>query len=105
MDVVIEKLRDAAPHGTSLSLIREVAADAAAQTDPDTCLRHLRAGLRRLGFDRVGIWVLDPSNPAILNGTWGTNWEGNEADEHDLRAITADFFGFEALVAGDQVVT
>ena len=33
-----------------LSLVREVAADAAAQADPDLCLRHLRTGLIRLGF-------------------------------------------------------
>jgi hypothetical protein len=33
-----------------LEIVCDVAADAARQVDPDTCLRRLRFGLIRLGF-------------------------------------------------------
>lgn len=50
--------------GASLALfvaiVREIAADAAAQSDPDTCLRHLRTGLIRLGYTRAGVWLSVP---------------------------------------------
>ncbi|HLZ10340.1 MAG TPA: GAF domain-containing protein, partial [Chloroflexota bacterium] len=90
---------------TFLSLVREVAADAAAQSDPDACLRHLRAGLIRLGFSRVGIWVTDRENPAILRGTWGTDWDGSEIDEHHLSELAVDFYGAPGILQGETVVT
>jgi PAS domain S-box-containing protein len=79
----IEPSRDTSPVAL-LSLVRAVAADAAAQADPDSCLRHLRGGLIRLGFSRSGVLVTDPQNPQVFRGTWGTDWDGAEADEHQV---------------------
>jgi hypothetical protein len=90
---------------TFLSLVREVAADAATQSDPDTCLRHLRTGLIRLGFSRAGIWVTDRENPELLRGTWGTDWDGSEIDEHDLAQLAVDFHGATGILRGEAVVT
>ncbi|HLZ08761.1 MAG TPA: response regulator [Chloroflexota bacterium] len=67
-----------------LELVREIAADAASQTDPDGCLRLVRAGLIRVGFPRCGIFVTDTENPSIFRGTWGTGWAGEETDEHHV---------------------
>jgi GAF domain-containing protein len=67
-----------------LELVREIAAEAATQVDTDSCLRLLRAGLIRLGFSRCGLFVIDLENPAIFRGTWGTDWDGRETDEHHV---------------------
>ena len=67
-----------------LSLVHEVAADAAAQADSDLCLRHLRTGLIRLGFGRAGIWITVPDDETSTQGTWGTDWDGSELDEHHV---------------------
>ena len=67
-----------------LELVRDIAAEAATQSDPDHCLRLLRAGLIRLGFSRCGVFVTDPQNPSIFRGTWGTGWDGEETDEHHV---------------------
>ena len=87
-----------------LDLIGEVAADAAAQADPDVCLRHLRAGLRQLGFPRVGIWVIDPDRPTILNGTWGTGWDGEEIDEHAFSREVGEFLASDRIAAGARYI-
>jgi two-component system cell cycle sensor histidine kinase/response regulator CckA len=76
-----------------LSLVHEIAADAAAESDPDTCLRHLRAGLLRLGFNRAGIWINDPVDPTRARGTWGTDWDGGEIDEHELTMSYRELIG------------
>ncbi len=87
-----------------LALIREIAADAAAQPDPDLCLRHLRAGLIRLGFRRAGAWTTDPDRPGVLHGTWGTGWESEEVDEHDIELPIGTFVASERIVQGEKVV-
>src|SRR5713226_4941301 len=91
-----------------LELVREIAADAAAQSDPDACLRLLRAGLIRLGFARAGVFVTDPRNPAIFRGTWGTDWDGSETDEHHvIDAPTPETLSWKILtgerVASDRI--
>jgi signal transduction histidine kinase/ActR/RegA family two-component response regulator len=67
-------------------VIRGIAAEAAAQSDPDSSLRLLRAGLIRLGFKRAGVFVVDPAEPNLLRGVWGTDWDGSEIDAHDVVA-------------------
>jgi two-component system cell cycle sensor histidine kinase/response regulator CckA len=88
---------------TFLSLVREVAADAARQSDPDTCLRRLRSGLIHLGFRRAGIWITEPVHPTTLRGTWGTGWDGAEVDEHTLCLPIGRFAFSERIVAGERV--
>ena len=86
-----------------LSLVREIAADAAAQPDPDTCFRHLRAGLIRLGFNRASVWVTNSDDPTRSRGTWGTGWEGEEIDEHDLTQPIGEKLGYGLLETGERV--
>ena len=81
IDVSGDNIPGGVPLIPFLSLIREIAADAAAQPDPDTCFRHLRAGLIRLGFNRASIWVTDSNDSTRSRGTWGTGWDGEEVDE------------------------
>ena len=87
-----------------LSLVREVAADAAAQSDPDTCLRHLRAGLLRMGFSRAAIWVGDPDDPTRSRGTWGTSSDGTEIDEHGRSMSNDQLFGADRLSLSQAVI-
>src|SRR5579859_353650 len=86
-----------------LALVREVAADAASPTDSDECLRRLRAGLIRFGFTRAGIWVTDGTDSPIGRGSWGTNWDGTELDEHGLIADLRTFPGAAQILRGEHV--
>lgn len=87
-----------------LALAREVAAAAARDADPDKCLRILRAGLQRLGYSRVGIWVTNPEDSATIRGTWGTGWSGEELDEHHLRMPFGHFVASEKIADGENLV-
>jgi PAS domain S-box-containing protein len=87
-----------------LGRARDVVATAMAQPDVDGCLRHLRRGLLELGFNRAGIWVVDPAEPTRLRGTWGTSWEGTELDEHELTHPIGTFLGSARLVLGERMV-
>src|ERR1035437_2155656 len=87
-----------------LSLVREIAADVAAQPDVDGCWRQLRRGLLRLGFRRAGIWEAIPNDPTRLPGSWGTNLDGSELDEHGAVAPLAVFLAFETIARGEWLV-
>ncbi|HEX5417349.1 MAG TPA: ATP-binding protein [Chloroflexota bacterium] len=87
-----------------LALAREVAAAAAHNADPDECLRILRAGLKHLGFSRVGIWLTNPKDPGTIRGTWGTGWHGEEVDEHHLRMPLGRFMASDEIVSGANLV-
>jgi PAS domain S-box-containing protein len=87
-----------------LSLVREIAADVAAQPDVDGCWRQLRRGLLRLGFRRAGIWEAIPNDPTRLLGSWGTNLDGSELDEHGAVAPLAVFLAFETIARGEWLV-
>ena len=51
----------------------------------DLCRRAVILGRETLGFDRLGIWFIDPENPAWNVGTWGTDEQGNVRDERESR--------------------
>jgi two-component system cell cycle sensor histidine kinase/response regulator CckA len=103
MNVTTDNGQGNEPLVSFLSLVREIAADAAAQSDPDTCLRHLRAGLLRLGFNRAGIWVTDPDDPTRIRGTWGTDWHGEEVDEHSHNESIREQFGHSFLELDEPI--
>jgi PAS domain S-box-containing protein len=103
MDSSSVDVRSVDSHAVFLSLVHEVAAEAATQPDPDACLRHLRAGLIRLGFARAGIWVSDLYDPTVFRGTWSTNWDGSEVDEHELVYDIGVFIGAAEILAGGRV--
>jgi diguanylate cyclase (GGDEF)-like protein/PAS domain S-box-containing protein len=47
----------------------------------DLCLQALVLGRQRFGFDRMGLWFVDPSNPDYLIGTFGIDEHGQLRDE------------------------
>lgn len=56
---------------------------AATHTD-DLMRRAVELGVRELGFDRMGIWLMDRLDPAIMRGTFGIDENGNLRDERGL---------------------
>lgn len=103
MDLTLQLAEPAASLAPLLEIVCDVAADAARQADPDTCLRRLRFGLIRLGFSRAGIGIAEVDNPANWHGTWGTGWDGAELDEHrstwDVRTLP----GFAKILNGERL--
>jgi PAS domain S-box-containing protein len=55
---------------------------AAAGTLEELCRLSVELGRERLGFDRVGIFLLE-REPNIVRGTFGTDGEGKTRDERD----------------------
>jgi two-component sensor histidine kinase len=49
------------------------------------CRRAVELCVQRLGFDRIGIWFLDPEDASFVIGAWGTDEEGRPRDEHGIR--------------------
>jgi signal transduction histidine kinase len=46
------------------------------------CLHVVKFGMERLGFDRIGLWLVD-SGSGLMRGTYGVDEQGNIRDEHD----------------------
>lgn len=51
----------------------------------DVCRDAVRLGHERLGFDRLGIWLIDQNDPRWKLGTWGIDEEGALRDERGRR--------------------
>ncbi len=64
------------------------------------CKSAVKLCSERLGFDRVSIWFIDPSDPGYLVGTWGTDEEGRPRDESGVRTVRDRNSPDEALYAG-----
>jgi two-component sensor histidine kinase len=65
-------------HDISMELSRAEDADA-------LCRRAVELCISRLGFDRIGIWFLDASDPHMMVGSWGVDEAGEPRDERGLR--------------------
>ena len=52
----------------------------------DLCREAVLLGRRELGFDRLGIWLLEPGTEVAV-GTFGTDEQGVLRDEHHLRDV------------------
>jgi len=52
----------------------------------DLCREAVRMGRERLGFDRIGVWLIDPNDHAWKLGCWGTDEDGKLRDERGLRS-------------------
>jgi signal transduction histidine kinase len=87
-----------------LARAAEVVAAASAQPDLDSCLRVLRDGLLRLGVRRAGIWLLEPHNPVLIRGTWGTDWDGQAVDERALVMPLGRFLTPDQIASGQKVI-
>ncbi|MFQ5792942.1 MAG: PAS domain S-box protein, partial [Acidobacteriota bacterium] len=49
------------------------------------CRLGVELGRSRLGFDRLGIWLVDQTNPNLMVGTWGVDENGQLRDERHSR--------------------
>jgi diguanylate cyclase (GGDEF)-like protein len=70
-------LKMAALHDLSLDL-------SLADDVDDLCRRAVGLGHRILGFDRIGIWFIDPLDSALLYGSYGTDETGLIRDERGV---------------------
>jgi signal transduction histidine kinase/DNA-binding response OmpR family regulator len=50
----------------------------------DLCRQAAEQGCQKLGFDRIGILLVDPAAPRKLFGTFGIDDHGHLRDEHDI---------------------
>ena len=50
----------------------------------DLCRQAVELGCRELGFERIGILLVDSSAPRTLFGTFGIDGDGRLRDEHDI---------------------
>ncbi len=51
----------------------------------ELCRTAVKLGRSVLGFDRLGIWFIDPEDPDWNVGTWGIDEKGNLRDERESR--------------------
>jgi diguanylate cyclase (GGDEF)-like protein len=56
----------------------------------ELCRRAVILGQRVLGFDRIGIWFVDPDDPDELYGSFGTDEAGRIRDERGARYRLSD---------------
>ena len=56
----------------------------------DLCRRAVGLGHRILGYDRIGIWFVDPEDPALLYGSFGTDEAGLLRDERGVSYRRSD---------------
>ena len=89
-----------------LTILHEISIELSLMETFDDLSRHIVLwGCHRLGFDRIGLWVIDPQNPMYLVGTYGIDEEGQLRDEHHLRQNITNFPNYsEFLKIGDGVL-
>jgi two-component sensor histidine kinase len=95
-----------------LRALHEISMELSRAADADSlCKRAVELCVLRLGFDRVGIWFLDPEDARVFAGTWGTDESGRPRDERALRFpirpedCPKELYGGEAaflIVDGDR---
>jgi diguanylate cyclase (GGDEF)-like protein/PAS domain S-box-containing protein len=95
-DVHIAAIRDISEHlqvanaeqrfSTLLKNLNEVTmALSLASTFDKMCRRAIELGREKLGFDRLGLWFIDPDDPESLIGSYGVDEQGNIRDERQVR--------------------
>jgi len=71
----------------------------------DVCRRAVELGCRRLGFDRLGIWLVDRQDGNQALGTWGVDEQGLLRDERGRQApILPNLTWEKALALKGQAV-
>lgn len=84
-----------------LEIVHRIAG-AITSLDLASVLREIRDGLvDGLGFDRAGILLVDPRDPHVLTGTWGTDLDGNVTDEREMRMVWRETPHLAAIMGGD----
>jgi len=72
-----------------LNLLHEISSTITNKLDIYDLIRSMVMGLKRLGFDRAAVWLLDESASKV-RGTWGTDEAGNMLDETDMEIAPED---------------
>ncbi len=72
-----------------LNLLHEISSTITNRLDIYDLIRSMVMGLKRLGFDRAAVWLLDESAGKV-RGTWGTDEAGNMLDETDMEIAPED---------------
>jgi PAS domain S-box-containing protein len=67
-----------------LSALTRVSMHLSITTHTDDLMRSaVELGVKELGFDRIGIWRIDPQDVNIMRGTFGIDEQGNLRDERN----------------------
>jgi diguanylate cyclase (GGDEF)-like protein len=79
---------DRCSHENDLKSLHEISFELSlCQCVDDLCREAVRLGLERLGFDRLGIWLIDRNDTRWKLGTWGTDESGRPRDERGARLL------------------
>jgi PAS domain S-box-containing protein len=70
----------------------------------DLYRRAIELGQKKLGFDRLGLWLSDDNDPEVAVGTFGTDEQGNIRDER-MRRTAWGFAGMQPILDGRVLVT
>ena len=83
---VITAPRASASNWKNMVAVLAAADELAACVDTDQMLqRAVQLARERIGLERVGLYIRDPSAPRlVMRGTWGTGVHGELTDEHAL---------------------
>lgn len=77
---------DARRFSAQMAALTRVSMELAQVPNSDELFRRaVEQGLARLGFDRMGIWVVDETAPNYLRGTFGVDENGKLRDERQRR--------------------
>lgn len=77
-----------ADFSNKLTVLHEVSLELSqADSIDEMCRLAILAGRIKLGFDRLGLWFVDPHQPDYLRGSFGVDENGVVCDEHDARIL------------------
>src|SRR5690606_17266210 len=89
-----------------LKTLHEVGLELArADTFDDLCRRAVDLGRSRLGFDRLGLWILDTNDPEYSFGSFGTDEHGLVKDERHIRVRISPSEDMEEILDGRVFIT
>ena len=86
-----------------LSALHEVSLQLSlAPTHDDLCRLAVELGQSRLGFERLGIWFVDPTDREYMIGTFGIDEAGRLRDERSQRLLISSGAVRYVLLTGNE---
>lgn len=70
----------------------------------DLCRRAVELGRENLDIDRIGVWLTVEDDPAVVQGTFGTDEKGETRDERDARLHVSEGSLMGQILAGKSNV-
>jgi signal transduction histidine kinase len=87
-----------------LDVLYKISSEIQDKLDVDDLLKSIVIGIRQLGFDRAGIWLLSETGD-MLHGSWGTDENGHLIDERN-RELTLESLppshGYSIRITGES---